>query len=113
MPKHGITDYPKNPDEVWPDDLRLDTERLAKQEQEVRQREIDMQNAVIQTPETLMAMRDELAQIANAALRRAETAECEAENAKKDARISKILSILSLLVSFGSLAVSVLAFLFE
>lgn len=111
MPKHGIADRPKSPDDIWPDDLRLNFDNTA--EQEAIQREIEVQNAVIQTPETLERLRDELAQIANAALRQAEIAEQEAAVAQKDARVSKIISILSLALSFGSLAVSVLTFIFK
>lgn len=109
MPEYGLAEQPKQPDDFWPDDLRLDLGALAEQERESRQREIDVQNAVIQTPASLQELRSELAQIADAALRQAKIAEQEAASAKKDARFSKTISILSLLVSIGSLTVAAIA----
>jgi len=47
--------------------------------------------------------------IANSAVRRADLAESEARSAKKEAKFSKVLSVLSILVGFGSLIVAVIA----
>nr|DAV06379.1 MAG TPA: hypothetical protein [Caudoviricetes sp.] len=47
--------------------------------------------------------------IADSAVRRANLAESEALSAKKDAKFSKALSILSIVVGFGSLIVAILA----
>lgn len=47
--------------------------------------------------------------IADSAVRRANLAESEARCARKDAKFSKVLSILSIVVGFGSLIVAIIA----
>lgn len=48
--------------------------------------------------------------IADSAVRIANLAESEARSAKKDAKFSKMLSVLSIVIGFGSLIVAILSF---
>lgn len=55
----------------------------------------------------------ELERIADAAQRQAKIAENEATSAKKDARFSKVVSIISLIIGLGSLGVAVATLVFS
>ncbi len=55
----------------------------------------------------------ELERIADAAQRQARIAENEAASAKKDARFSKVVSIISLIIGLGSLGVAVATLVFS
>ena len=113
MPEYGLHERPQRSDDCIPADFCIDLRSFETQERERLQREQRAQESAILAERQFAKSHSELKRIADAAERRATLAEQEAASARKDAGFSKVLSILALLVSMGSLSVAILSFIFR